>query len=107
MKAGRQGRTIVLREAEVDGVLADVRIVDDEVDAVGPPGAVRAADVEIACGGGALLPGLHDHHLHLLSMAAAAGSVDVTEAHPQARALGAVSYTHLKRRSAGPKNPDR
>ncbi len=103
MKAGRQGRTIVLREAEVDGVLADVRIVDDEVDAVGPPGAVRAADVEIACGGGALLPGLHDHHLHLLSMAAAAGSVDVTDqldrairaAHDAARpgaSIRAVNY---------------
>jgi predicted amidohydrolase YtcJ len=32
----------------------------------------------VECGGGALIPGLHDHHLHLLSMAAAAASVDVS-----------------------------
>jgi predicted amidohydrolase YtcJ len=34
-----------------------------------------AAERQIDCGGGALLPGLHDHHVHLLATAAAAESV--------------------------------
>jgi predicted amidohydrolase YtcJ len=36
--------------------------------------------------GGALLPGLHDHHIHLLATAARAGSVDVSPAHAPDRA---------------------
>ena len=39
--------------------------------------APAGADVVIDAGGGALLPGLHDHHVHLLAMAAARASVDV------------------------------
>jgi len=70
--------TLVLREAEVEGERVDVRIENARVAAIGPPGTVRGADVEIECAGGALLPGLHDHHLHLLSMAAVAASVDVS-----------------------------
>jgi predicted amidohydrolase YtcJ len=70
--------TLVLRHAEVDGLPMDVRVEDAWVTAVGLPGTVPGADVEIECAGGALLPGLHDHHLHLLSMAAVAGSVDVS-----------------------------
>jgi len=70
--------TLVLRQAEVEGERVDVRVEDARVAAIGSPGTVRGADVEIECAGGALLPGLHDHHLHLLSMAAAAASVDVS-----------------------------
>jgi predicted amidohydrolase YtcJ len=69
--------TLVLRQAEVDGVVVDVRIDGAEVAALGPPGTMDRGDEEIACGGGALLPGLHDHHLHLLAMAAALESIDV------------------------------
>jgi predicted amidohydrolase YtcJ len=67
----------VLRDAEVDGVRVDVRVEGDRIAAVGPPHGAAGAESEIDCAGGALLPGLHDHHLHLLSMAAALGSVDV------------------------------
>jgi predicted amidohydrolase YtcJ len=76
--------TLVLRDAEVDGARMDVRIADDRITSVGSHGGNERrgnegrGDVEIDCGGGALIPGLHDHHLHLLSMAAAAGSVDVS-----------------------------
>jgi predicted amidohydrolase YtcJ len=70
--------TLVLRQAEVEGELVDVRVEGARISALGPPGTVAGADVEIECAGGALLPGLHDHHLHLLSMAAVAGSVDVS-----------------------------
>jgi predicted amidohydrolase YtcJ len=70
--------SIFLRDAEVEGETVDVRIEGDRIAAVGPPGAVKGgADVEISCGSGVLLPGLHDHHVHLLSMEAAMGSLDV------------------------------
>ncbi|MGA2302940.1 MAG: amidohydrolase family protein [Acidimicrobiales bacterium] len=70
--------SLVLRDAEVDGVRVDVRVEEGLITMVGPRCGVRGADVVVECGGGALLPGLHDHHLHLLSMAAAAASVDVS-----------------------------
>jgi predicted amidohydrolase YtcJ len=70
----------VLRQAEVEGVLVDVRIDRATVTRVAPPGTLDRADGEIDCGGGALLPGLHDHHLHLMAMAAASASVDVAGA---------------------------
>lgn len=95
--------TLVLHDAEVDGVRVDVRVEGTLVSSIGPPGSAPGGDTEIACGGGALLPGLHDHHLHLLSMAAAAGSVDVSQdldrtigaTHARARpgsGIRAVSY---------------
>lgn len=65
--------------AEVEGALVDVRIDDDRVVAVGrdlPRAGTRVVDAA----GGALLPGLHDHHLHLLAMAAARRSLDVADA---------------------------
>ena len=69
----------VLRDAEVDGKRVDVRVEGGLISAVGPGcGGAPGADEVVECGGGALLPGLHDHHLHLLSMAAAAASVDVS-----------------------------
>jgi predicted amidohydrolase YtcJ len=70
--------SLLLRDAEVDGERVDVRVDDGLVVAVGPCGGVSGADEVIECAGGALLPGLHDHHLHLLAMAAAAESVDVS-----------------------------
>jgi predicted amidohydrolase YtcJ len=81
--------TLVLRDAEVEGSRVDVRVEGGLVTGVGPPGhepaagsaGRRGADVVIDCAGGALLPGLHDHHLHLLSMAAAAESVDLSDGH--------------------------
>ena len=103
--------SLVLRHAEVEGARVDVRVEGGTITAVGAPGEVpgadrgagRRADLVIECDGGALLPGLHDHHLHLLSMAAAAASVDVSggldeairAAHAQAppgTAIRAVRY---------------
>ena len=72
--AGQRGpERVVILDAEIDSRRVDVRIRGERIDEIGSlrpePGeaVVRAA-------GGALLPGLHDHHLHLLSMAAAADS---------------------------------
>ena len=70
-------RDLFLRDVEVEGRRVDVRVADGVIAAVGrdlapPPGAT--AEVSIG-GGGAVLPGLHDHHLHLLATAAAGRSV--------------------------------
>lgn len=69
---------LVLRNGEVDGRRADVVAVEGRVFRVRPDqqpdGPYDVLDVE----GRAVLPGLHDHHLHLLAMAAAAGSVDLS-----------------------------
>lgn len=99
--------SLVLRDAEVEGARVDVRVEGGFITMVGPRRGVADGDVVIECAGGALLPGLHDHHLHLLSMAAAAESVDVAGgldeavrvAHARARpgaAIRAVQYDEVR-----------
>jgi predicted amidohydrolase YtcJ len=66
---------LLIRDAEVDGVRADVRIAGGRIDALGSGLAARPGDARLEARGGALLPGLHDHHLHLLAWAAARVSV--------------------------------
>ena len=64
---------IAIRDAEVDGRRVDVVLEHGRIAAV--VGACRsAADRVIDAGGGALIPGLHDHHVHLLASAAARSS---------------------------------
>lgn len=62
--------------AEVDGASTDVRVEGGLIAAIGTDLA-RAGEATVSAHGGALLPGLHDHHLHLLAMAAARRSIDV------------------------------
>lgn len=57
------------------GELVDVALADGTIAAVGP--GLPAGGEEIDGGGGVLLPGLHDHHLHLLALAARRQSVDL------------------------------
>jgi predicted amidohydrolase YtcJ len=64
---------LVLRDAEVDGVVGDVLVHEGMIATVGLP--VPHADTMIDCDGAAVIPGLHDHHCHLLSAAVAADSV--------------------------------
>jgi len=54
---------------------ADVRLRGGTIAEVGSLGSL-AGEVEIDAAGGALLPGLHDHHIHLAALAAARRSVD-------------------------------
>ncbi|ROO88723.1 putative amidohydrolase YtcJ [Actinocorallia herbida] len=69
------GRGTLLRDAEVDGLRhADVRLRNGFVHEVGPALA-RDGDEVVDCGGRALIPGLCDHHVHLLALAAARRSV--------------------------------
>lgn len=77
-------RQLLLTDVEVDGLRADVRVADGVVTEVAERLTASPHDDEvIAAGGGALLPGLHDHHVHLLAMAAAASSVDVSGTGPR------------------------
>jgi len=69
---------ILLRRVEVEGAIVDVRVEDGVIAAVGADlPAVAGAD-EIDGAGGTLLPGLHDHHVHLFAMAAAARSIQAS-----------------------------
>ena len=71
----RRVRTILLVDVEVDGRCVDVLVTDGTVREVGV-GLSRPTGAEVVHGaGGALLPGLVDHHIHLLATAAAASSV--------------------------------
>ncbi|MDO7842248.1 amidohydrolase family protein [Sphingomonas immobilis] len=67
---------LLLRGVEVDGAACDVLIADGRVAAIGRD-LPRERD-EIAGRGGALIPGLVDHHIHLLATAAAAESIDLS-----------------------------
>ncbi len=69
----------VLSDVEVDGSRRDVTISGGRVADISPVGIRQpAADVTVLDGGGGtLLPGLHDHHMHLFATAAARDSVDV------------------------------
>jgi predicted amidohydrolase YtcJ len=68
----------LLRQVEVQGRVQDVRFAAGVVTAVGALPALPG-DTVVDGAGGALLPGLHDHHLHLLALAAAQASVDVSD----------------------------
>jgi predicted amidohydrolase YtcJ len=82
---------LLIRDAEVEGVRADVRIAGGCVGAIAASLASRPREAEIEAHGGALLPGLHDHHLHLLAWAAARASVPCgPPAVRDERALGAA-----------------
>ena len=88
---------LVLRDAEVHGVVGDVLVRDGVIASVGR--SAPTAGTVIDCGGAALVPGLHDHHCHLLAAAAAADSVPCGP--PAVR-----SRTELHRALSGPAGAD-
>lgn len=70
---------LLLRSAEVEGSLLDVRVSSGVIAEIGRDLPRRDGDAMIDAGGGALLPGLHDHHVHLLAIAARRSSVDLDD----------------------------
>lgn len=62
---------LVLREVVVGGRLVDVRASGGAIAEIGRRIPARPGDDEVDGRRGALIPGLHDHHLHLLGLAAA------------------------------------
>lgn len=69
---------VVVRNAELDAGICDVTVRGCHTVLIDGVYADPAAQVTLDAHGAALLPGLHDHHLHLLAMAA--DSVDCTRA---------------------------
>jgi predicted amidohydrolase YtcJ len=69
--------SLLVADVEVHGRRVDVRCDAGRVVDVGPRLGRRAGEEVLDGGGGALLPGLHDHHVHLLAMAAARESIDL------------------------------
>ncbi len=98
-------RSLLVRRVDVDGQLLDVVVSGDRIVEVGPEagsslgsgGTFDQLDLldVVDGGGGALLPGLWDHHLHLPALAVASWSVslgppNVTDADGFASRLGAA-----------------
>jgi len=67
---------LIQRAVTLDGATVDLRM-SDRIDEVAEALAPRAGEDVLDAAGGAVLPGLHDHHVHLYSAAAAAHSVRV------------------------------
>jgi predicted amidohydrolase YtcJ len=80
---------LVLRDVEVDGRSGSVAVAAGRITPITDRHDLDGA-TELDGRGGALLPGLHDHHVHLLATAAAAHSLDVSR-------LGARKAAELTR----------
>lgn len=67
---------MLIRNAEWQpGRCADLRIADGCISDIASGLRAEAGEPVVNAGGAALLPGLHDHHLHLFSLAAALDSL--------------------------------
>ena len=72
---------MLIRNAEIAGTLRDVRLRGARIASIDPATAsakdrrpnnrTTEDELDLDAGGGALLPGLHDHHIHLHALAAA------------------------------------
>ncbi len=68
---------MLIRGAQVEGRVVDVLLDGGFIAAIDEDLPAGGADQVIDADGGALIPGLHDHHVHLLAMAARGSSVDL------------------------------
>lgn len=68
---------LLIRDVELDGSLTDVRVADGKIAEIGS-GLSQGGPV-LEGRGGALIPGLIDHHIHLLATAAARESVSLAD----------------------------
>jgi predicted amidohydrolase YtcJ len=64
---------LIQRATLLDGTVADIR-VGARIDEVGEDLAAERGESVLFAGGGTVLPGLHDHHVHLRSAASALDS---------------------------------
>lgn len=84
-------RPLLLRAVEVDGAIVDVRVARGVVAQIEPHLAPTVDDVTVEGDGGALLHGLHDHHVHVLATAAARASVSLAaDDRPEGTSLAQV-----------------
>jgi predicted amidohydrolase YtcJ len=67
---------VLITGAEIDGnAPLDLRIACDRIAEIGSGLTRRSGERVLDADGGALLPGLHDHHIHLMALAVAEASV--------------------------------
>jgi predicted amidohydrolase YtcJ len=67
---------VLIAHAEIHGIAPlDLRIADGRIAEIGRDLSPGPGEPVLDAAGGALLPGLHDHHLHLRALAAAATSL--------------------------------
>ena len=66
---------MLIRNAEVDGERTSVLVQNGVIAAMGPRLGAPAGSPIIDAGGGAVIPGLHDHHVHVMALVAARSSV--------------------------------
>lgn len=89
---------LVILNADLDGARVDVTLSGPTIESIVPSRRAtrhRTAGAEILdAAGGGLLPGLHDHHIHLLALAAADSSLD---AGPPAVTNAAQLFVALRR----------
>jgi predicted amidohydrolase YtcJ len=79
---------MLIRGAEVDGRRFDVRLAAGRITMIVEQLLPERDEIVLDAAGGALLPGLHDHHIHLNASAAALASVRCgPPAVPDTRAL--------------------
>ena len=89
---------LTLRNVEVDGVGGlDVRLEGGRIVEIGPRLAGGGLDLDGA--GGALIPGLIDHHVHLLALAAQADSIALEGARDGADLAAKVEAAAVARAS--------
>jgi predicted amidohydrolase YtcJ len=94
--------TILVQNAEVNGRPGrDVRVGSGEILNVGTRLARRRGETVLDAGGGAVIPGLHDHHLHLRAVLAARQSVDLSGA------AGPAAFDQLVTEAARAARPGR
>jgi predicted amidohydrolase YtcJ len=74
--AERSDFDLLIVNAEVGGARVDLRIEGDRIIEIGRALERGSDSPRIDARGGALIPGLHDHHLHLLALAASLESID-------------------------------
>ncbi len=78
---------MLIKNAQINRRRVDLR-VGQTVDAVATELAAQPGEAEIDVGGGEVLPGLHDHHIHVFAAAASYESVDCN--------VGAASQGHCR-----------
>jgi predicted amidohydrolase YtcJ len=69
--SGSWSGDLLVRAVEVEGAPCDVRLSGGRVVEIAPSIRRRAGERVIEGTGGALMPGLHDHHIHLMALSAA------------------------------------
>ncbi len=91
---------LIQRATLLDGTTTDIRL-DDRISEVGNELAAHPDELVFDADGATVIPGLHDHHVHLRSAAAALTSTRVGPAEVHSRADLAHALHHAEIRSDG------